>query len=173
MNHHEKGKRKIDRNLRQYMSERGWPPVEAPIAMTSVAACRGRCVRSSVTASAESRLLAGLGASGNCRANTGRGEPLDFRSARGCVIGFIRETSLNLSRNSLSQVRTMPGDGLSSTSTAPAAMASKVRRTYPRLTEAETIKIGVGQCAMIDSVAARPSITGMAMSMVITLGCNR
>jgi hypothetical protein len=58
----------------------------------------------------------------------------------------------------------------SSTSTAPAASASYVWNSSPRSIDDETMRMGVGQCAMRYSVAASPLSAGIIMSIVMTSG---
>jgi hypothetical protein len=62
---------------------------------------------------------------------------------------------------------------LSTASTAPAASASMVRMPSVRFSAAERTTMGVGQWAMMSSVACSPSTRGIIKSMVTTSGRRR
>src|SRR5438105_2374717 len=66
--------------------------------------------------------------------------------------------------------RSSPAAGFEISSSAPAAMARKLKSICRASPTAQTISTRAGDCAMIAAVAARPSSPGMSTSMVMTSG---
>ena len=91
--------------------------------------------------------------------------------ARGCVMTLIRAMSFTAARKRAPSRRRRLVAGRLLEHVDRAGRERLVGpESSPRLVDADTIRIGVGQCAMMYSVAARPVITGSIMSSVTTSG---